>query len=170
MRFDLADHFLCSICGKEHQGPVTDWAYKLPDAVWALPDEERAEKAKFTEDLCQLGERYFIRGILPIPLIGTSDDFAWGAWAEVKWPIFQQYLKLFDKDGSAEPRVEGLLANKLPGYANSIAMPILIQFEDPKSRPSMHCRAEDKSRLAREQRAGIDQARYHEILEAISIR
>ncbi|MFT3986515.1 DUF2199 domain-containing protein [Aestuariivirga sp.] len=165
----MPDQFMCSICGKEHLGLVTDYAYRLPDAVWALSEEERAEKAKFTEDLCQFGERYFIRGFFPIPFIGTSDDFAWGAWVEVTWQVFQRYLELYENDGSAEPRVEGALANELPAYANSMGMPVLIQFEDPKNRPSIYLGPDNKSRLANEQRNGIDQARYHEILEAISI-
>ncbi|MEM9970383.1 MAG: hypothetical protein AAF762_04720 [Pseudomonadota bacterium] len=47
----MSDHFTCEICGEEHGGLVTDQAYKLPDEVWAIPEAERSEKARFTDDL-----------------------------------------------------------------------------------------------------------------------
>lgn len=39
--------FVCLICGKHHEGYTTDWAYKLPDEVWAIPESERSEQARF---------------------------------------------------------------------------------------------------------------------------
>jgi ribosomal protein L34E len=99
----VTDHFLCGICGKEHAGVPTDHAYKLPDIVWAIPEPERSARAKFSSDLCQLGERYFIRGVLHVPFSEAEGDFGWGVWAEVEWPVFERYLKLYDEDGSTEP-------------------------------------------------------------------
>ena len=37
----MAGEYVCSVCGKEHAGLPTDWAYKLPDDLWALPEPER---------------------------------------------------------------------------------------------------------------------------------
>lgn len=164
---DLSDSFFCSICGQEHVGLVTDWAYKLPDEVWAIPESERDTKARFNTDLCQFDERNFIRCVLYVPLKDTLISFGWGAWAEVDWSTFERYLGLYDKDGSFEPTYLGKLANDLPAYPGSLGTRVAIQFREPSKRPSLYLEPDDESRLALEQRSGIDEARYHEILNVI---
>lgn len=72
----MADHFQCSICGEWHEGFVTDWAYKLPDEVWQIPEAERSGKARFTDDLCQFDTRNFIRCVLDIPFNEGRDPLA----------------------------------------------------------------------------------------------
>jgi hypothetical protein len=149
-------------------GLVTDWAYKLPDVVWDIPEAERPEKARFDTDLCKFGERYFIRCFLSVPFAEAPAEFGWGAWAEVKRPVFERYLELYDKDGSTEPVSSGILANNLLPYENSLGMPLNIQFRDPTKRPSLYFHQENASRLAVEQREGIGDARYHEILSILA--
>jgi hypothetical protein len=166
----VSDHFTCSICGKEHEGLVTNWAYKLPDAVWAIPEAERSEKTHFDSDLCQFGQRYFIRCVLGVRFTEAPGEFNWGAWAEVERPTFARYLELYDKDGSSEPVFAGTLANSLPAYTHSLGTPVLIQCGEPTKRPSLYCRLEDDGQLAVEQRRGIDDPRYHEILSVIARR
>ena len=163
----MSESFTCSICGEEHQGLITDWAFTLPDVVWEIPEAERAEKARFNNDLCQFGERYFIRCVLDVPFTDGPGSFGWGAWAEVDWPTFERYLELYDEDGSSEPVRAGALANSLAAYAHSLGTPVVVQFRDPTKRPSLYLKQEDESRLALEQRVGIDDARFHEILSII---
>lgn len=165
----MSASFVCSVCGQEHPGLPTDWAYTLPDEVWAIPEPQRQDAARYTDDLCQLGERYFIRCVLPIPLVEEVDTFGWGAWAEVDRSTFELYLSIYDKDGSAEPRRTGRLANALRPYAGSIGSAVEIQFRDSKSRPDLFLPAIDQSLLAQEQRAGVDHARHHAILTELGI-
>jgi hypothetical protein len=166
----LSDSFTCSICGKEHRGLATDWAYKLPDEVWAIPEAERTEKARFNSDLCQFDERNFIRCVLDVPFTHAPGSFGWGAWAEVDWPTFERYLELYDEDGTSEPAHSGTLANALPAYPGSLGSPVVIQFRDPSQRHSLYLTPEDESPLALEQRSGIDANRHHEILDLIEHR
>jgi len=162
----MAEEFSCAICGGRHAGLSKDWGYGLPDEVWALPEEERDSQARFNDDLCQWGDRFFIRCILRVPLKGTDDYFGWGAWAEVDAEVFERYLELYDEDGREEPAAPGKLANKLEAYTNtSLGTRVLIQFQDPGERPTLTLPEGDKSRLAQEQREGVDAARHHEILE-----
>ena len=163
----MNDSFICSICGQEHEGLVTDQAFKLPDEVWAIPEAERAEKARFNNDLCQFDERNFIRCVLDVPFTGLPGSFGWGAWAEVDWPTFEYYLKIYDEDGTSEPTRLGVLANALPAYPGSLGAPVIIQFREPSKRPSLYLQPDDESLLALEQRAGIDEARYHEIVNIV---
>ena len=159
--------FVCSICGQEHQGLTTDWAYKLPDVVWAIPEPERSAVARFSDDLCQFGDRCYIRCDHPVRLLETDGEFGWGAWAEVEASVFRRYLELFDTDGSAEPTHAGALANALPAYADSLGAAVLVQFRDATKRPTLPLPDAADGVLAREQRGGIDNARYHEILDLI---
>jgi hypothetical protein len=160
----MSTSFICSICGKEHDRLLANWAYTLPDEVWAIAEDERRKQARYNEDLCQWGERYFIRCILPIPLSEVEGEFNWGAWAEVERSAFERYIALFDEDGAAEPRKNGRLANALLPYVGSLGTEVSIQFRGPTERPTLHLSLSDRSLLAEEQRSGIDSARHHKIL------
>jgi hypothetical protein len=166
----MNDTFACSVCGQTHAGLLTDEAYGLPDDVWAIPQEERASWAKFDSDLCQYGDRLFIRCLLPVPFTEADGYFGWGVWVEVDQTVFRRYLDLFEADGSSEPRYAGRLANDLPVYPGMLGATVLIQFGASKDRPSVHLPLEDSCRLATEQRQGIGSARYHEILDVLAAR
>ena len=148
-----------------HEGLSLDWGFTLPDEVWAIPEDQRDAQARYSDDLCQWGDRFFIRCILPVPLKGEDDYFGWGAWAEVEAEVFERYLDLYDADGREEPPLPAKLANRLAPYpGTTLGTRLLIQFQDPDERPILTLTEGDKSRLAQEQRDGIDAARHHEIL------
>lgn len=151
----------------ETQDPLSlDWGFELPDEVFALSDEEQAEQVRYNDDLCQWGDRFFIRCILPTPLKDQDDYFGWGAWAEVEAEVFERYLELYEEDGREEPPHPAKLANRLAPYpGTTLGTRVLIQFQTPDERPTLALLESDKSRLAQEQRDGIDAARHHEILE-----
>jgi hypothetical protein len=163
----VSDSFVCGICGQTHAGLPTDQGYQLPDEVWAIPKQERPQRAKFDADLCQFDDRLFIRCILYVPFTETDDAFGWGIWIEVEKWVFERYLSLYEVDGSGEPPHPGKLANALPGYNATFGMNALIQFGDRKDRPSVYFPSDDQSQLALEQRHGIDGSRYHEILSVL---
>ena len=147
--------------------PLTlDWGFELPDEVWALSEEEQAEQVRYNDDLCQWGDRFFIRCILPVPLKGADDYFGWGAWAEVETEVFERYLELYEEDGREEPPHPAKLANRLVPYpGTTLGTRVLIQFQTPDDRPTLTLLESDKSRLAQEQRDGIDADRHREIVE-----
>lgn len=129
--------------------------------------EERKAKAKWTQDLCQLGSRYFIRCLLPIPFTEREGQFGWGVWLEVDWPIFERYMRIYDQDATNESPVCGLLANEIPIYENSRGLPATMRFGTASQRPTAWFSAEARHACADEQRAGIDDRRYHEIVDAL---
>lgn len=140
-----------------------DHGWKLPDDVWAIPANEREEKAKFNSDLCQFGNRFFIRCLLKLPFNEQPDYYGWGIWIEVAEPDFYRYVEFYDNDGSAEPPVPGTVANAIPGYPPTLGLPVLVQFQNSTSRPSVTVTATDHP-IATEQSGGIDNRRYHQIL------
>ena len=161
---DPTDSFVCSVCGQSHGGLSTDTAFTLPDVVWAIPEAEREQHAKWTSDLCQLGERYFIRCLLPVKLTDQPGYYGWGVWAEVDWPIFKRYLDLYDADGSGEPPVAGILSNEVAAYGETVGLPVSIQFGPSSKRPTLSFANGVDHSFAHEAASGMSDSRYHEVL------
>lgn len=161
-----AQSYICPTCGQTHKGLPTDIGYTLPDDVWAIPEDARTTLAKWTTDLCQLGERYFIRCLLKVPFRDRVGYFGWGLWVEVKWPVFQRYNEIYDCDGSLDPAHAGILANQLPGYDKTVGAEVSIKFGSSADRPTIHFPLNAVCVLSFEQTNGIDYPRYHDILEA----
>jgi len=156
--------FVCSVCGQTHDGLSTDTACTLPDIVWAIAEDERDQHAKWTTDLCQMGEKYFIRCVLPIAFTDQPGYYGWGVWAQVEWSTFQRYLELYETDGTAEPPVAGLLANEIAAYGDTVGLPVKIQFGPSSQRPIISFAEGESHCLAREAAVGMSYARYHEVL------
>jgi hypothetical protein len=156
--------FVCATCGDTHEGLPTDHGWRLPDVVWAIPEERRSTEAKFNSDLCQFGGRFFIRAVLKLPFNEQPGFYAWGPWVELQEPDFYRYVELYDKDGTDEPMVSGTLANEIPSYQPTLGLPVMVQFQNSTSRPTLKVAAGHQ--LADEQTRGIDNRRYHEILVA----
>ena len=159
-----AKGFICPGCGKDHEGLPTDQAFKLPDDVWSLPEPERLNRATFDSDLCKFGDRHFIRCVLYFPFTWRDDAFGWGVWVEVSEETFFRYIETFSLDASQQPPAEGILANALSLYGDAQRENLEIRFGNAASRPTLHARLDSRTSLANEQRAGIDPARYHDIL------
>ena len=163
----MGQSFTCPHCGVTHEGLPTDRGFTLPDDVWAVPEPERASKAKWTADLCQMGERYFIRCVIRVPFTDRAGAFGWGLWVEVAWPVFQRYVELYEVDASTEPPHPATIANQAPPYERLVGAEVVIQFGASSARPTIHFPPEANCLMAVEQRRGIDSARYHQILEAL---
>lgn len=161
----MTSSFICPTCGETHNGLPTDRGWQIPDDVWAIPASERPDRAKFNSDLCQFGNRFFIRCLLKLPFNEQPDYYGWGIWVEVAEPDFYRYVELYDKDGSTEPPVPGTIANAIPGYPSTLGLSVVVQFQGSTSRPSVTVLTNSHP-IAAEQSSGIDNRRYHEILVA----
>lgn len=162
----MTSSFACSVCNTSHEGLPTDYAWKLPDEVWAIPEPERAQRARWSQDLCRLDQRHFIRCVLYVPLQEHDAAFGWGVWVEVAGDSFDRYLALYESDARGEPAVRGTLANDIPVHSNSRGLPVMVQFNTATQRPTVHVPAGSDHPLARAQHEGMSGTQYHEILIA----
>ena len=106
----------CPCCGQEVVTYQMDLAFALPDAIFALPEDHRAVRAKTHTDLCSLDDsRYFIRVVVYVPVRQFGTDFGWGVWVEVSRDAFFRYREIYEDDASEEPTAAGILANVPPG-------------------------------------------------------
>ena len=79
--------------------------------------------------------------------------------------MLQRYLDHYEEDRREDPPHPAKLANTLAPYPGStLGTRLLIQFQTPDERPTLTLLETDKSRLAQEQREGIDAARHHKII------
>ncbi|MGN6828828.1 DUF2199 domain-containing protein [Paucibacter sp. M5-1] len=161
---DSTTTFVCAVCGESHGGLSADTAFTLPDVVWEIPEAERDQHAKWTSDLCQFGERYFIRCLLPINFTDQPGYYGWGVWAEVDWPVFSRYLDLYEADGSEEPPAIGQLSNEVAAYGETLGLSVSIQFGPSSERPTLSFAEGESHSFAHEAARGMSNSRYHEIL------
>lgn len=157
--------FFCKSCGQTHEGLPTDTGWKLPDVVWAIPEEDRERRARFDSDRCQIDDRFFIRCVLKVPFNEQAGYYGWGVWIELSETDFYRYIELYNEDGSSEPPIAGAIANAIPTYPSTLEFPVLVQFQSSKSRPTVHLPVGSQHPLAMDQAAGIDSQRYHALLE-----
>ena len=160
--------FVCGTCGKEHGSLPMDLAYRKPLDYFKIPKAERGERIWINDDLCVIDEeRFFIRGVLPVPVRGgdVEDEFRWGVWVEVEEASFRRYLELWEVADPDEPPFPCRLSAMLPGYPDTDTLEANAQLRGPNDRPVIYLRVEDHP-LVREQKSGITMARVHDILES----
>src|SRR5215468_9931107 len=93
-----AMRFTCDCCDKSERGPRA-LIKLMPDPIYALPEDERVVRAKISTDLAILdAERFFIRGVVRVPIRRVDPPFEFGVWAEVAKPDFRLYLAEYDNN------------------------------------------------------------------------
>ncbi|HEV7240748.1 MAG TPA: DUF2199 domain-containing protein [Thermoanaerobaculia bacterium] len=162
------ESFICGTCAREHPGLPTDYAFGLPDEVYSLAYLDRYRRSRSNADLCTLDdERFFVRGVLPIPFVGSHEEFVWGLWVEVTKDQHDLYLAGYYDDLSDNPRFTARLANQIPGYDETLDLVVDVQFRSGNDRPTFYLSEAISNVLAREQRGGITRERHHEILQGM---
>ena len=158
--------FKCGECGKRHPGLPTDYCFREPDAVYPLSYVGKYMRVRKNEDLCTLDEaRYFLRGCLSLPFIDQKGDFTWGIWVEVSEDHHNVYAgQMYDK--TFQPfRLDGRIANAIPGYRSTLKLRVNVLLEDGRKVPTLWLPPRSRHKLAREQQHGISGKRHHQLLE-----
>jgi hypothetical protein len=156
--------FVCSHCGKTHEGLAAKVYFK-PDPWLGLTDDERAI-GKCSDDLCRTPDgQYFVRSVLELPLIGGPEPtFEFGVWGSLSEANFRRYVDSFDDlDQSKLGLMFSYLSNEVRGYPNSFALPANLQTRDNRQRPFMLLEPTDHP-LVIAQRDGIA---FEKVLEII---
>jgi hypothetical protein len=165
--------FVCTVCGEHHDGLMLDIRMGLPEPVFELSDEEREERAEIADDSGILrsvdGEDHFyVRGLLEIPIPSLDRYFGYGAWIEVDADSYDRLRDLWnDERGRAEPPFAGRLANELAPYEGTVDLPVMIQLRDVELLPTVEL-VETDHPLRADQRAGISEARAHELASTVA--
>ena len=155
--------FTCSTCGERHEG-LMDLATSGP-APWVSSDETtRAKEFKKSDDLCVWNdEHYFVRGVLPIPVLGLDDCFCFGVWSSLSRENFRLYIDHWkdDKAHKLGPWF-GWFSNSLKGYQETLNLKCQVHPQKDGQRPQIELEPTDHP-LAVEQRDGITVERLLDI-------
>ncbi|MGH8358687.1 MAG: DUF2199 domain-containing protein, partial [Pseudomonas sp.] len=72
---------LCNQCEEEHRIDEMELAFRRPDAVMALSQDDRESGVQENNDLAIIGgKQFFIRALLPLPVLGREEVFYIGIW------------------------------------------------------------------------------------------
>jgi len=166
----------CNTCEEWHTGPCLDFSYSSP-AYWSAENEEANQINRFNsgseelptnlldEDICILdGEHYFVRGILPLPIMGTSETFRWGVWGSLSLENFKKLIAMDDdpKRVELEPMFSWL-SNYIDEYPETRNLKMYAHIQEPGSRPIFELEPTDHP-LSQEYHHGITPERVKEIM------
>jgi hypothetical protein len=160
----------CASCGKLHSIDELELTFFRPDPVVALSPDERAKRAKESDDLCTIDwKRYFVRGVIPLPVPERDSDYCLGVWAEVDERSFRHILETWSlEDQSGEPLLTANLANHIRGLPETLGLSILVELSGPRSRPRIRI-ADPEHPLHAEQTNGISEHRASEYTGMIRV-
>jgi hypothetical protein len=164
--------FVCSVCGEHHDELMLDVRMGLPEPVFELSEEERAERAEFGDDSgiyreADGREHYYVRGLLEIPIPSLDRYFGYGAWIEVDRESYDRLGELWDDErGREEPPFAGRLANELAPYEGTFGLPIMLQLREVELLPLVEL-VDTVHQLRAEQQNGITKTRAHELAAAV---
>ena len=145
----------CGTCGRVHPGLPSEWSFREPDEVFGLPYIAKYLRTRINPDLCTLDEsRYFLRGHLRLPFT-DGGVFGWGVWVEVSHEHHDIYTWQIVREAEGEPptqyRLEGRLANAIPGYRATLGVAVDVLLREARQRPSLWLPSRSRHTLAREQ-------------------
>ena len=163
-----SNSFKCGTCGKIHIGLPMDMAYKNPAAYFKIPAKERAARIYSTDDSCVIDDvEFYIRGVLPIPVINSDDEFRWGLWAKVEESDFNIYSKYWDGHIPENlPPINGHLSGGMKDYLESDMTPFEIYLQSDNQRPFFKVLSND-SELGIDQQKGITMEKVHSFVEPL---
>ena len=157
----------CSVCGEVHEGLPRDLAFDAP-VYW---DGGRGPDDRIDSDLCRWTDddgnpAFFIRGLITLRVVDDDeDDFRFGLWSSLSEKSFERVLQLWDDPARvAEPAYFGWLSNSIPGYPETLSLPLDVYTRSLEYRPEFVLH-EGEHPLVRDQREGITLARVRELAE-----
>ena len=98
-------------------------------------------------------------------MLDSDDDFRFGVWSSLSATSFERVLELWDDPARMdEPGYFGWFSNALPGYPDTLNLPLEVVTQELEYRPELVLSDGDHP-LIREQREGITTERIRELAE-----
>jgi hypothetical protein len=151
----------CPACNEPHAG-IFDLACNNPD-YWPEPGSKYEPNANLSragnflsEDFCIVnGEHFFVRCVLELSILGTTETFGYGVWSSLSKTNFDIYVDRFDTGDYAECSPWfGWFSNNLKGYPDTSGLRCNVCPRADLQRPLISLHDIDHP-LVREQQDGI---------------
>lgn len=156
--------WFCEQCGEEHPGPPLCYGVAAPWGLLGITAEDYLDRVQYDGDLCIVdGQQFFVRGLVEIPIIDSSETFAWNGWSSLSKESFDRMIRSWDDPKRAEePPFYGWFTTLLSPYPSTLNLKVRVENRPPGVVPSLVLEPTDHP-LAVEQRSGISWTRVHEI-------
>lgn len=141
--------YTCKTCGETHKG-APSFSFSAPSYYNA---ESKDKNQAITSDFYRTKNSFFIRTVLEIPIIGSTEPFLWGVWVSQSEENFKYYAEHFNDDLSKRETF-GWFSNRLPYYADTLSLEMLVKFQNNGDRPKLHPK-ESEHELSRDFHDGI---------------
>ena len=141
------------------------FAAEFPDMYANMKREERDTRALIGSDQCVIDQqRFFLRGCLEVPILGSEEAFVWGLWVSVKEEVYDEVSDFWTLEGREKLHgpYKGRLANSLTVYPETLNLKTEISLQPVGTRPLFRIEETDHL-LAEEQSAGISRTRAMEL-------
>lgn len=163
--------YRCSTCGKWHDDAPAAWHFDAPASYASASEDERAA-SRLTADRCELdGGRYFLKALLPVPVVDDDRTFEWGLWVEMDPDDYADAVESWEEPGR-EDRVPYAVTmdNALPApHGPALRRPAQLRVRPVGERPIVEIPdAEDP--LAVEQSTGIAVSELQRLAEVLMHR
>lgn len=105
---------VCADCGQMVEGRDLDFRFKLPDALFAIPEEERGQRVHDGGDMVGApGLGVFVRVLLPVALT-EEYSIRYGTWLQLtSEEDFNRVRELWDAPEYPSLALDGILANAI---------------------------------------------------------
>ena len=154
----------CGTCGRQHEDMLLDIAYLRPVHYFLVPESDRGLRVRESDDVCVLDDEVFlIRGVLYVPVPEINARFGWGFWASIGEADFENYMAMWDRDGSSSPPFTGRLDSEPRAYPGLLGHEVTVQLRGASERPVFTLAPAD-SLLSSEQSSGYSVERVWELL------
>ena len=139
-----------------------------PDFLTTIPEQERAKRVLMDSDLCIVDEQhFFIRGLLSVPILGTTRSFVWLVWVSLSKKNFYRTADLMETPGrEKEPPYFGWLNTRLPAYPDTSTLKVNVHTLEVGKRPMIEVQHIDHP-LSFDQRDGITTERAENLAKQV---
>jgi hypothetical protein len=171
----------CWRCGIEHEVQDLEPSYRLPDAIHALAEPVRSDRARLSQNFCVLfpergadarprrrggsrdGDRWFVRVLVPFAVHERTDSCSWGLWAEVAQVTFEEVHKLWNDPNQLEHDPwPATLANDAATFPSTLGLRGSLRFVRLDQIPHFAPSTDQTHRFVEEWKAGVSQERVTE--------
>ena len=167
----------CGSCEEWHYGPCLDFTYYTP-LYWSSEYDEANEIGFFdsgkeglprtflNEDICVMdGEHYFVRGLIHLPIIGSTQSLRWGVWGSLSRENFEKLLSMNNDPKRVDlPPMFSWLSNRIDDYPDTLSLKMHAYIQELGTRPNFELELTDHP-LSQEYHHGITPERVRDIME-----
>jgi hypothetical protein len=92
------DGYACHRCGEWHDELPLAYHAEAP-AYWS-PDLAQDNESELGEEQCVVkGERFFVRGLVRLPVLDADQYFEWGVWVSLSKDSFLRMSDVWEQEG-----------------------------------------------------------------------